>query len=196
VISAIVLAAGLARRFGSEKPLALHDGKALVRHVVDIVSLPEVVDVIVVIPPSGGSYEQALAGSRARTVVNEQPALGMSSSLRVGVRAIEHASQAVLIALADQPTIDRAVVESIVREWRTTHARIVAPTYRGERGHPVLFDRAVFGELLSIEGDRGARELIERDASGVRLVAVDAGMPPDVDTAADLSKLTLPPGDA
>ncbi|MGH7696729.1 MAG: nucleotidyltransferase family protein [Gemmatimonadaceae bacterium] len=196
MISAIVLAAGLARRFGSEKPLALLDGKSLVRHVVDIVTLPEVADVIVVIPPSGGSYEQALAGSRARTVVNDQPALGLSSSLGVGIRAIEHTSQAVLIALADQPTIDRAVVESIVREWRTTHALIVAPTYRGERGHPVLFDCAVFGELLSIEGDRGARELIERDASRVRLVTVDAAMPPDVDTAADLSKLALPPGEA
>ncbi len=186
MISAIVLAAGLARRFGSAKPLALYAGQALVRHVVERFTG---FDVIVVLPAPAADYHAALAGTRTRQVINERPSDGLSSSLQVGLAALDPRTQAVLIALADQPTITSDVVAAIVREWRETGAQIVAPVYRGERGHPVLFDAAVFPELRALTGDRGAREVIERDPSRVRLVPVDRDMPRDVDTPEDLAAL-------
>ena len=189
MICAIVLAAGLARRFGSGKTLAKYQGKALVRHVVDAVSGPEVSDVLVVAPSPATGYADALAGSRARVVVNDRSDAGMSRSLLVGLDAIDAATEAVIIALADQPTIARSVVDSLVREWRTAKAEIVAPVYRGERGHPVLFNASVFPELKLLTGDRGAREVIERDPSRVRLIHIDADVPRDVDTPEDLAAL-------
>lgn len=186
VISAIVLAAGLARRFGSAKPLALYTGKPLVRCVVERFTG---FDVVVVVPPPAADYDAALAGTSTRRVINERPSDGLSSSLRAGVAALDARTQAVLIALADQPTIERDVIESIVAEWRNTRALIVAPVYRGERGHPVLFDAAVFPELRELTGDRGAREVIERDPSRVRLIAVDREVPRDIDTPDDLEIL-------
>ncbi|HEY7566413.1 MAG TPA: nucleotidyltransferase family protein [Gemmatimonadaceae bacterium] len=189
MISAIVLAAGLARRFGSAKPLAKHKGKALVRHVVDAVSVPEVSDVLVVAPAPATGFADALAGSRARVVINEHSDAGMSRSLLAGLDALDAATEAVIIALADEPTIARSVVESLVREWRTAKAEIVAPVYRGERGHPVLFNASVFPELKLLAGDRGARAIIESDPGRVRLVPVDADMPKDVDTREDLAGL-------
>jgi molybdenum cofactor cytidylyltransferase len=95
----------------------------------------------------------------------------------------------VIIALADQPTIAPSVVDSLVHEWRTAKVAIVAPLYRGERGHPVLFAASVFPELQLLTGDRGAREVIERDPTRVRLVRVDSDVPRDVDTREDLAAL-------
>lgn len=167
----------------------MHEGKALVRHVVDILSLPGVQDVIVVVPPSRDAYNELLAGSGARTVVNDAPEAGMSRSLHVGLNAVTNETQAVLVALADQPTIDRGVVDAILRAWRAGDTPIVAPSYRGERGHPVLLSAEIFPELRQVVGDRGARDVIERDPRRVKLVPVDAEMPRDVDTPADLAAL-------
>ena len=186
MISAIVLAAGLARRFGSAKPLALYNGNPLVRCVVERFTG---FDIVVVIPAPAADYEAALAGTSTRRVINERPSDGLSSSLRTGVAALDSRTQAVLVALADQPTIEKDVIESIVAEWRHTRARIVAPVYRGERGHPVLFDAAVFSELHELTGDRGAREVIERDPRRVRLIPIDRDAPRDVDTQEDLAIL-------
>ena len=189
MISAIVLAAGFGRRFGSGKTLANHDGKALVRHVVDSVSVAEVDDVVVVAPGQATGFADALAGSRARVVGNDRADAGMSRSLQVGLDAVDSATEAVIIALADQPLIARSTVEALLRDWRDSKAPIVAPLYRSERGHPVLFSAAVFPELRLLTGDRGAREVIERDPSRVRLVPIDADVPKDVDTQEDLAAL-------
>jgi len=191
VISAIVLAAGLARRFGSPKTLVSYHGKPLVRHVLDALAIDAVAQTIVVIPASPPEHAMALAESAAVVVVNHDANGGMSDSLRLGLGAVDPRAQAVVIALGDQPTIDRAVVRAIVQEWRATRAAVVAPLYRGERGHPVLFDATVFEELRQITGDRGAREVIARDPSRVRFITVDGDAPPDIDTPHDLAKLTL-----
>ncbi|MGQ0641903.1 MAG: nucleotidyltransferase family protein [Gemmatimonadaceae bacterium] len=188
MISAIVLAAGLARRFGSAKTLALYRAKPLVRHVVDCLALPDIHETIVVIPGLA-EYAAPLAQSGARLVMNERASDGMSSSLLVGLGSIDPRTQAILVALADQPTIAREVVLALIREWHTTRAHIVAPLYRGERGHPVLFDAAAFPELRMITGDRGARDVVDRDPSRVRLVALDREAPRDVDIPLDLESL-------
>jgi CTP:molybdopterin cytidylyltransferase MocA len=97
---------------------------------------------------------------------------------------------AAIVALGDQPFVDAAVVRRLVSERGRTGARIVAPSYRGERGHPVLFGRETFAELLATEGDRGARDVIARAGAGVWLVEVDQAPPLDVDTPEDLDRLT------
>ncbi len=148
-------------------------------------------EIVVMISQPEPAYLAALAGLRTsvRLIRVDHPELGMSRSLYIGLSVLQKRTQAVIVALADQPTIDRAVVRSLVREWQATRAHIVAPVYRGERGHPVLFDAAVFPELYAITGDRGAREVIERDPSRVRLVHIDADVPKDVDTPEDLASL-------
>lgn len=196
MLSGIVLAAGLARRFGSAKPLALYEGRPLVRHVVEVLDVADVHDLVVVVPTPGEPYSEALAGTRARTVVNEQPEEGMSHSLRVGLSALDPTTQAIIVALADQPTIERDVVESLIREWRRTRQHIIAPVYRGQRGHPVLFDASTWPELRAVSGDRGARDVIDRDPRRVALLLVERDMPHDVDTPEDLAGLRRPPAES
>lgn len=191
MISVIVLAAGLARRFGGGKPLALYKGQPLVRHVVSCFQTAGVNEVVVVISESHAAYLAALDGiqMRVRLATVAHPELGMSRSLQHGLSLLDVRTDAVLVALADQPTIQRSVIKALIREWQTKQALIVAPSYRGERGHPVLFDAAVFPELYAISGDRGAREVIEYDENRVALVPVDADPPKDVDTQEDLAAL-------
>lgn len=191
MISGIVLAAGAGRRFGAAKPLASLDGKPLVRHVLDVLAAGGITEIVLVLPPPGDLYTAALLGvsGRVRSVVNELSSDGLSSSLRLGLEAVAGSTEAVLIALADQPHIDPAVIRRIVETWRRDGRPIVAPAYRGERGHPVLFGKALFPELRAVSGDRGAREVIERDASRVALVHIDADVPRDVDTPEDLAAL-------
>lgn len=189
MVAAIVLAAGQGSRFGSAKPLALYKGKPLVRHVVDALSAAEIDDIIVVVPQPEAPFQKALARTRAHLVVNAHAATGMSSSLRAGMNALGEHIDAVLVALGDQPTVDASVVDLIVHEWKRTRAHIVAPLYRGLRGHPVLFDAIVFAELRAVQGDRGARDVVDRDQERVCLLALDREMPPDVDTVADLAAL-------
>lgn len=192
MLSGIVLAAGRARRFGSAKPLALYEGRPLVRHVVEVLDIPGMGDLLVVVPMPAEPYRAALAGTRARTVVNDQPDEGMSLSLRIGLSALDPATEAIVVALADQPTIEQDVIESLIREWRRNHRDIIAPVYRGERGHPVLLGASIWPELRAITGDRGARDVIDRDPRRVLLLPFDRDVPRDVDTPEDLAGLWRP----
>jgi molybdenum cofactor cytidylyltransferase len=120
----------------------------------------------------------------------------MASSIRVGVSELSAEVEAVVIVPADQPTTRAELIRELCRVHRETGARVVAPLYRGAQGPPVLFSRAVFGELLALRGDRGARSVLEAHRADAVLVEVDEPMPRDVDTRADhdaLESLLDPP---
>ena len=186
MIAAIVLAAGASRRFGAQKLLAPLAGRPLVRWTVENVLEARPDDVIVVLGRDGERVREALRGLAVRCVVNEQWADGMSGSLRAGVLAVPHVADAVLIALGDQPGVGVDIIVSLMAASATGKGPIVAPSYRGERGNPVLFDAALFPELLTVRGDRGARDLLARDPSRVTLVEFDRPAPADVDREEDL----------
>jgi molybdenum cofactor cytidylyltransferase len=77
----------------------------------------------------------------------------------------------------------------VIARWRETALPIVSASYRGVRGHPVLFARSVFPELSELQGDAGARLLIERSPARVSYVEIDSEMPRDVDTTEQLAAL-------
>ncbi|HEV8233664.1 MAG TPA: nucleotidyltransferase family protein [Gemmatimonadaceae bacterium] len=199
MITAVLLAAGSARRFdGSQKLLALvptSDGPApLVRLSVSALLDAGLTHVVVVIGRDADGVRASLAGLDVRFVINEEYATGLSSSLRIGVSQATRVwptDDALLIALGDQPLTGSGVLESILRTVAERGKRsIVAPRFRGELGNPVLFPRAVVPELLEVSGDRGARGVVERDQSRVHYVDFESAMPPDVDTVSDLAVLT------
>lgn len=197
-LASIVLAAGRSLRFGGQKLLAeVPNGElprdTLVRLAVVLLQRPGIEHVLVVVGREGDRVRQALAGLDLDIVQNEAYADGMSTSLVAGVRgALERwpDAEGVLIALGDQPLTDDRVVPRLVETFAAgSGARIVAPRYRGERGNPVVFSRELVDELLAVTGDRGAREVIERDPRRVRYVDFDFPSPLDVDTPADLLRL-------
>jgi molybdenum cofactor cytidylyltransferase len=186
IVRPIVLAAGAGRRFGGDKMLALIDGVPMVRVVASAYS--ELCGQVTVVVPPDPRLREALDGVRADLIVNQGASEGIASSIRL---AIDHAMRhpAVMIALGDEPRVDRALVTRVMQLWHDTRAPIVVPRYNGEPGHPVLFDKDVYMKLMQLEGDRGAKQLIA--GYGDRVLSVDVGgdRPLDVDTVADLDRL-------
>jgi molybdenum cofactor cytidylyltransferase len=180
-----LLAAGGARRFGSQKLVALLDGVPLVRRAADV--LCDVVDeLVVVVGNEAGAIRAALNGITATVVENASWADGMSTSLACGIRAVSPSAECVLIALGDQPGIDPAIARAVISRWRETNSPIVVTRYADGQGHPVLFGREIFDELLALSGDVGAKAVISRAPERVSVVEVSTPAPPDVDTAEDL----------
>lgn len=113
----------------------------------------------------------------------------MSASLGAGIRhgmLTYPVSTGVVIALADMPYI---LTETIfqVAEKLDANGGIVVPTYQGRRGHPVGFSAKFYDELQNLAGDKGARELIERNPSMVTFLEVDdPGILLDIDTPGDV----------
>jgi molybdenum cofactor cytidylyltransferase len=189
VIAAVVLAAGLSRRMGQPKLLLVLHGRPVVRLAVEGIQDAGVDPVVVVTGSEHAALAQALGGLTVTLVNNPHPEAGQSSSIRVGIGALPPATDAALIALADQPFVPRAVIPALVAALRTSAKAIVAPRYRDGRGNPVLFGRQVFAELLTLAGDQGARAVVERDPGRVALVDFELPMPKDLDTPDDYDSL-------
>lgn len=192
MIAAIVLAAGASTRFGAQKLLAPLGGATVVRSAVSRAVDAGVDDIIVVAGADAAAVTAALDGLPVRVVVNANAAAGMSTSLAMGVAACAPRTIAALVVLGDQPLVPAEAYDAVLRGYHAGGASIVAPRYTaGVRGHPVLFAADVFAELSALRGDRGAREVIERDARRVRIVDVALPAPVDVDEPAALAALEL-----
>ena len=189
MIAAVILAAGLSRRMGQAKLLMLLDGRAIVRHAVEAVLSGGVDSVWVVSGPATEPIAVALAGLDVQIVVNPAPEEGQAGSVRVGIAALPPAAESVLIALGDQPMLPPSIVPALLAARRATDKPIVAPRYRDGQGNPVLFKRALFPELLELQGDQGARPIIQKDPARVEWVDLDLAMPADVDTPGDYEKI-------
>jgi molybdenum cofactor cytidylyltransferase len=188
-VAAVVLAAGESRRFGVPKQLLPWGATTLLGHVLDVVLAAGLDPVVVVVGCEAERVSAAVEGRPVRVVVNARWAEGLSASVRAGFDAIDPQCGAALFVLADQPGITREVIAALVQRHRQTLAPIVVPTCRGQRGTPVLFDRAMFGELVALEGDQGGRVLIERHSRKVESVEVaDDGLFIDIDTPEDYQR--------
>ena len=142
-------------------------------------------DIIVV---TGAQHERVASlvereGS-ARTVHNPDFSSGMASSIRRGIRAAPEDAKGYLLCPGDLPLLSGRTVEHLCRAFAAQSPPcIVAPTYEGQQGHPVLFSSSFREGLLGLEGDRGARGLLRRDGAPLaRLPVADEGILQDVDT--------------
>ncbi|CAN5913516.1 hypothetical protein BH11GEM1_BH11GEM1_03950 [soil metagenome] len=189
MIAGLLLAAGRSRRFGADKLCAKLDGKAVIRW--SMTALSPLDSVYVVIPPGADAVTQALSRLDVRFVVNLGRDEGMASSIRAGIAALPNDVAAVVISLADQPRGSAAVTTALVDRWRAGDVDAVVPSYLDGRGHPVLFGRACFPDLLALRGDVGARGVIEALGARAATIAVPAPMPVDVDTPEALAALQL-----
>lgn len=188
-VAAVVLAAGSARRFGAQKLLLPFGGSTVIRTVVEALLRSAVQYVAVVVGHQAEAMRSALEGLALLWVENHQPERGLSSSLAAGLGALPPNVGAALVVLGDQPTLDPGVVERLVERWRVGGRPVVAPRYRGVRGHPVLFSREKFADLAQLRGDVGAREYLAARSAEIELVDVPLPLPPDLDTPGDYELL-------
>ena len=172
-IAAIILAAGRSTRMGSNKLLEELDGKALVRHVADAALGSIARSVWVVTGHEGESVRARLDGLGIRFVHNPDFALGLSTSLKAGVMALPAEAKGVVVLLGDMPRVTSEVINSVIQAFEAQPQAIAAvPVYQGEWGNPVLLSRSLFGAVAALQGDAGARKLLNGRAGEVLEVPV------------------------
>jgi molybdenum cofactor cytidylyltransferase len=189
MIGGLLLAAGGARRFGSQKLVAPFRGAPVVRHAAEAME-SETDHLVIVVGSEAAAVRRAVDGVRARIVENDDWALGLSTSIRCGIDAFGEGTEAAILAVGDQPQLAAETIRRVIDRWRESAKPIVSASYRGVRAHPVLFARDKFDALRRLEGDAGARLLIERSGDDVSYVEIDEPLPPDVDTPDDLARLS------
>ena len=185
-IRAILLAAGSGSRFGGGKLLApLADGTpiglAAWRHLTSAIA-----ECVAVVRSGDIALRELLQAEGATVVECADAHAGMSRSLVAGLQATTNSS-GWIIALGDMPYIKPATISKVGDAIE--HGTLIAlPTYHGKRGHPVGLSGRLLPELLAIQGDEGAREVVQRHATECRLIDCDddAGILRDIDTRDDL----------
>jgi molybdenum cofactor cytidylyltransferase len=189
-VAAIILAAGRSTRMGEpNKLLAEIDGKPLVRIAAEQALASRANPVIVVTGHQREQIEAALAGLDLRIVHNPDFAQGLGTSLRAGVKAVPADTDGAVICLADMPQVSSDLIDQLIAAFDPEKgALVVVPTLDGKRGNPVLWSRRFFPDLMTIDGDVGARHFIAGYAEAVTEVPVtgDAAFL-DVDTAETLA---------
>jgi molybdenum cofactor cytidylyltransferase len=174
-VAAIVLAAGRSTRMGGpNKLLAELSGKKLVRIATEQALASKASEVIVVTGHQAELVEQALAGLKVKLVRNPDFAGGLASSVKAGIAAVAKDADGAVICLGDMPLIDAHLIDRLVEAFDPDRGNlIVVPVAEGRRGNPVLWSRRFFSELLTLDGDIGARHLIAKHAEAVAEVPVD-----------------------
>ena len=190
-IVAILLAAGSGSRFGGDKLLhPLEDGVAIAAHAARNLraALPDMVAVV-----RWGDFPlyDMLEQEGCQVTMFQGAARGMGASLAHAI-AQARGADGWIVALADMPRISPVTIGKVSAAVETG-ALIAAPVYKGERGHPVGFGAGLLDELLALDGDQGARAVVERHRDAVKLIECeDAGVLLDVDRKADLDAIRDP----
>ncbi|MBI4674453.1 MAG: putative selenium-dependent hydroxylase accessory protein YqeC [Chloroflexi bacterium] len=186
-ISAVILAAGGSTRMRGETKQLLPWGDAtLVRNAVEIARGARVAEIVVVTGHRADQVERELRETgkvKTRVVFNPTWATGRASSVRAGIHALNAQSAAAVFINADQPFLTTSVLDALIARFAATRAPIVAPTFEGQPGSPVLFARELFDELALLTGDVGGKALFEKYRAQLERVAMDdARAAIDIDT--------------
>ncbi len=187
MIAAIVLAAGLSTRMGQSKPLLPLGERTVIEHILSVLQTCPVDAIRVITGYEREAVERRLAGWPVQTVYNPHYATGeMLSSIQVGLRAAPDEADAALIALGDQPALERSVVEQIVAAYHNGQRSIVFPSYQMRRGHPLLIGRKHWREILALREGQTLRDFFRGVEGAILHVDVaTASVLQDMDTPAD-----------
>ena len=196
--AAIILAAGSSSRMGEGRHkllLPLH-GRPVLALVLDAALASQARPVVLVLGHQPEQVQTHIAGYISqpdlKIVENPDYLRGMSTSMRLGIQTLQddgytkntgEGVDSALVLLGDQPLVTAQHIDMLIAAYRTTGKRIIAPTYEGKRGNPILFDASLFPELLEVTGDEGGRSVLERHREEVAMVEMgDPRANIDVDT--------------
>lgn len=188
MIGAVILAAGLSRRMGESKLTLMLDGYPIVEHVIMNAEVSDIDELILVYSKHTKDVKDIADRHGIRAVENENAEKGMSTSVKKGLSNLL-GSQGVMFFLGDQPFIETRDINTLIDHFRRFRDKIIVPVNYEGRGNPVIFPEKYFDEIMSIEGDQGARKLIDKYESDVVFVEVhDSKIQFDIDTKDDFKK--------
>lgn len=193
MIFGVLLAAGFSSRMGRPKQLLEWRGQPMVRHVAEQALASRLDGLVVVLGAGASEARAALVGldGPVQTVESVDFASGQAASLRAGLQALPAAAAAALVLLVDQPLVTAALINTLIDSYNEDRSVLaLVPRFEGRRGNPSLLAAPLFEELRTLEGDTGARGVIERHANQVRWLDLnDPAVITDVDTPEAYNRL-------
>ena len=185
MIAAVVLSAGESSRMGRPKALLPIEGETFIGRIVAALKRTRAGRIIVVLGHNAEQLTAAIRPLGLEILINPDYKLGQLSSLHVAVRELQAdaSCEAMLLHLVDHPYIDAALVDRMIARFHETKKDVVVPRCRGKRGHPVLFSRRLFAELLAAPMDQGAKAVVNAHANDtLEIETEEEGIALDIDT--------------
>ena len=185
MIAAVVLSAGESSRMGRPKALLPIEGETFIGRIVASLKHTQVGKIIVVLGHNAEQLAAAIGPLPVEILINPNYQLGQLSSLQVAVRNLLPGPDCdgMLVHLVDHPYIDASLVDRMIRQFYESKKDIVVLRCRGRRGHPVLFSRRLFGELLDAPMDQGAKAVVNAHGDATLEMETDEeGITVDIDT--------------
>lgn len=189
MIAAIVLAAGESTRMGTQKLLLPYAGSTVIEHILGQLVRSLVDEVIIVTGYEPDRIEDLLAGRGFAFAQNDGYREGMLSSIRRGLAVLPESAEATFIVLGDQPALQAATVDSILRKQRENSDRVILPTHEGRRGHPILIPLRFQEEIMQRFDETGLRGLLRAHPGAILELPVDtASILEDIDYPEDYQR--------
>lgn len=163
------------------------DGRTVIEQIIAQLQSADVADILVVTGHLSESVMAVVTARKANAIFNPNYAKGeMLSSLQMGLRAQSENTAAILVILGDQPRIEIPNIRRVIGAYTHDKGKIVAPIYQGQRGHPILFDRRYWDELLALPEGSAPRDVIKRHPTDLHLIEVATdSVISDIDTPED-----------
>jgi molybdenum cofactor cytidylyltransferase len=185
--AAVVLAAGKSERMGRNKLLLEVDGRPILDRLLSVLDASAVNEVFVILGHRPEELRAMVEAHRAEIVLNHDYEKGMTSSFKAGLRQVS--ADAAFLILGDQFGLEAGLLDMMAAAMESDQgALIVSPVYQGRRGHPVLFRRMLFAEILSLGEGETLRDLVQRHEAAHRLVEGSLWCVVDLDTPQDYER--------
>jgi molybdenum cofactor cytidylyltransferase len=167
MLAAVILSGGASSRMGSPKALLAYQGRPFLEHLLEVTVHPKVGVRRVVLGAHAEPIAKSIALAGDEIVINEDWEQGQLSSIQAAIRSFPEGTDGLLLCLIDHPLISRTLVNDLIEHFYVSAKNIVLPTYKGRRGHPVIFPALLYEELLQAPVDKGARAVVWAHATQV-----------------------------
>jgi len=174
LLAAIILSAGASTRMGRPKALLPYREGTFLEHLIQVTRHPRVGVTRVVLGAGAEEIRMIAKLDFSMVVVNANWEKGQLSSICEGIRSLESVeTDGIILCPVDHPLVSARLVSDLIGQFYLNRKSIVAPTYNGRRGHPVIFSSALYGELLAAPADKGARAVVWAHSADVLEVPTD-----------------------
>ena len=190
MISAILLAAGQSKRMNGENKLTKEiQGIPLIKLSVKNILASSINELIIVLGHQKEIIEKLIdKNKKIKFVFNKNFESGMASSIKTGLNHLSEKTEAFFICLADMPMVNHDIYNQLIKS--KDNKEIIVPTYKGQQGNPVLFDKSMKEKVLDIKGDVGAKKILELNKDKILNLEInDQSIARGFDTQDDFNSL-------
>jgi molybdenum cofactor cytidylyltransferase len=187
----VVLAAGTSKRLGQPKQLLEYKGRSLLQHSVEAAEKTGIKHILVVVGANNLLMENEMKGYNVQIIFNEHWPEGMASSIRCGLTEMKKRypdTDGVLFLVCDQPFVTGRLLNELMEKQKEKDSPLAACVYAGIAGTPALFHKEIFPDLMELNGDTGARKIIQQYRENIAELSFDSGLT-DIDTMSDYENL-------